>query len=200
MRRRRPAEALLIDLDGVVRQFDRSYSVEQRYGLPDGAFLKAGMEWTRYVPAVTGAWTRAQWLDAIAEATGAPREALDEWDEYRGYVNEDVLAFVREVRAAGVPVGLATNATDDVRDDLKKLALESEFDQVISSAEIGFHKPSRDFFIQACTFMGTPPDICLFVDDQDRNVQGARAAGLSAMRFTVLDDLRYVRAALGLPR
>jgi len=199
MRRRRVAHALLIDFDGVLRHYDRPLSeqIEVRHGLPPGAFLEAGLEWTRYIPAVTGEWTRSQWLDAIAEATGAPREAVLEWDTYRGYIDHEVLGFVREVRAAGRPVGLATNATSDLRDDLSRFDIEHEFDAVISSAELGSHKPSKEFFIAACAAVSTPVEKVLFVDDTDRNVEGARAAGLSAFRYTGLGDLRYIRAALG---
>jgi putative hydrolase of the HAD superfamily len=199
VRRRHVAHALLIDFDGVLRHYDRPLSeqIEERHGLPRGAFLHAGMEWTRYIPAVTGAWTRAQWLDAIAEATGAPREAVLEWDTYRGYIDHEVLAFVREVRAAGRPVGLATNATSDLRDDLTRFDLDREFDAVISSAELGHHKPSKEFFLAACAAVGTREEMVFFVDDTDRNVLGARASGLSALRYTGLGDLRYIRAALG---
>ena len=200
MRRRHVAHALLIDFDGVLRHYDQQLSaqIEERHGLPPGAFLEAGLEWTRYLQAVTGAWTRSQWLDAIAEATGAPSEAVLEWDAYRGYIDHEVLAFVREVRAAGKPVGLATNATTDLRDDLARFDLDREFDAVISSAEIGHHKPSKEFFVAACAAVGTKESFVLFVDDTDRNVSGARAAGLSAFRFTGLDDLRYIRAALAI--
>jgi putative hydrolase of the HAD superfamily len=200
VRRRHPARALLIDFDGVLRHYDRpvSASIEAKYGLHDGAFLEAGLEWTRYIPAVTGAWTRSQWLDAIAEATKAPREAVEEWDAYRGYVDREVLGFVREVRQAGRPVGLATNSTSDLRDDLVRFDIEHEFDTVISSAELGIHKPSREFFVAACAAVGTSAEMVLFVDDTDRNVQGARAAGLSAMRYTGLGDLRYIRVAMGI--
>jgi putative hydrolase of the HAD superfamily len=201
VRRRHKAQALLIDFDGVLRHYDNELSaqIEERHGLPPGAFLEAGLEWTRYVPAVTGAWTRSQWLDAIAEATGAPREAVLEWDTYRGFIDHEVLGFVREVRAAGLPVGLATNATSDLRDDLSRFDLDAEFDAVVSSAELGHHKPSKEFFAAACEAVGTLAQWVLFVDDTDRNVSGARAAGLSGIRFTGLDDLRYIRAALDIP-
>lgn len=201
MRRRHKAQALLIDFDGVLRHYDQALSaqIEERHGLPPGAFLEAGLEWTRYIPAVTGTWTRAQWLEAISEATGAPREAVLEWDTYRGYIDHEVLEFVREVRAGGCPVGLATNATSDLRDDLARFDLEAEFDAVISSAEVGHHKPSKEFFLAACAAVGTKPDWVLFVDDTERNIAGARAAGLSALRYTGLGDLSYIRAALAIP-
>jgi putative hydrolase of the HAD superfamily len=186
MRRRPTAFALLIDFDGVVRHYDR----------PANAFLNAGLSWKLYIPAVTGVWTRSQWLDAIAKETGASREEVSEWDSYRGRVDEDALGLVRQVRAAGRPVALATNATDDLLDDLELLGLTGEFDAVVSSAEIGVHKPSKDFFTAACKAVETVPKECLFVDDAHRNIEGARAAGLSALRWTGPADIPYVLSAL----
>lgn len=186
MRRRPTAYALLIDFDGVLRQYDRE----------PGTFLEAGLEWKLYLPAVTGVWTRSQWLDAIATQTGASRAEVSEWDSYRGRVDEDALGLVRQVRAAGRPVALATNATDDLRDDLALLGLTAEFDAVVSSAEIGIHKPSKEFFAAACKAVEAVPRDCLFVDDNHRNIEGARAAGLSAMRWTGPADIPYVLSAL----
>ncbi|BCJ72793.1 hypothetical protein CS0771_23370 [Catellatospora sp. IY07-71] len=198
--RRKPAEALLIDFDGVLRHHDAAAygDFEARHGIAPAALLASGLEWARQLPAITGHITRQQWLDSIAEHTGASAAALTEWDAYRGYVDETVLAFVREARAAGRRVGLATNATDDLHDDLARFGLSDAFDAVFSSADMGVHKPAREYFGQACRTLETPPSLCLFVDDTDRNIRGARAAGLLAARWNGPDDLRYLRGALGL--
>jgi putative hydrolase of the HAD superfamily len=119
-----------------------------------------------------------------------------EWDAYRGAVVPEVLAFVRSVRHGGIPVALATNATDDLDLDLAAFGLAGEFDAVANSSVLGAHKPTREYFEAACALVDTPPERCLLVDDDDRNVRGARAAGLSALRFTGVADLDYVRAAL----
>jgi|SoiMethySBSTD1v2_1073268.scaffolds.fasta_scaffold297597_2 putative hydrolase of the HAD superfamily len=184
--KRRPPKALLIDFDGVLRVYDRD----------PGPFLQAGLEWSRYIPAVTGAWTRAQWLDSIAEATGADRDEVTEWDSYRGRIDRTVLEFVREVRAGGKTVALTTNATSDLREDLARFGLDADFDHVFSSAEIGWRKPSREYFTTVLEQLRLPAGECLLVDDTARNVAGARAAGLLAMRWTGLGDLGYLRAAL----
>ncbi|GAA2369885.1 hydrolase [Catellatospora methionotrophica] len=198
--RRRPAEALLIDFDGVLRHFDPAAygDFESRHGVAPAKLLESGLEWARQLPAITGHWTRQQWLDEIAAHTGASAAALTEWDAYPGYVDEAVLGFVREVRAAGRRVGLATNATDDLYDDLALLGLTDEFDAIVSSAELGLHKPSKEFFKAACLALETPADRCLFLDDTDRNIRGARAAGLSALRWDGPAALPYARAALNL--
>jgi putative hydrolase of the HAD superfamily len=197
---REPAKALLIDFDGVLRHYDLAVStgVEAKYGLEHGSLLAAGMDPERYQPAMTGVWTRQEWLDAIAEATGAPPEALAEWDAYRGYLDPEVLSFVREARAAGVPVALCSNATSDLDRDLAIHGLGGEFDAVVNSSAIGFAKPHPEYYKAACVAIKTVYRYCLLIDDSHRNVEGARRVGIAAFRWTGPADLPYLKAALGL--
>jgi len=204
---RDPAEALLLDLDGVVRVFDPGVaaSIERRFGLPDSALVRSAMAWSRLRPVIVGEETHAAWLESIvadlADAAGGPKRAwaaVEEWRAYRGEVVPEVLEFVRKVRSSRVPVGLATNATSQLDADLDKLGLAGEFDVVINSSVIGVHKPTREFFTTACMAVRTPPARCFFVDDDDRHVRGARVAGLSAYRWNGPADLPYLRAALAL--
>lgn len=206
-RRPRP-DVLLIDFDGVVRRYDPAVSaaVEERFGLPAGTVLQTALHWPRLLPALTGQVSRAEWLDGVATTLAdrvggdpAARSLMAEWDAYRGEIVPEVVEFVREVRAAGIRVGLASNATDDFRVDLAAFGIDDLFDVILSSAELGVHKPARDFFAAACAAVDAPPERCLFIDDDDRNIRGARAAGLSAYRYSHGDDLSYVRAALALP-
>ena len=157
------------------------------------------------LPAVTGNVDRATWLDGVAEALAdraggldAARAMIAEWDAYRGEIVPEVRDFVAEVRAAGLPVCLATNATADLDEDLALFGLGDAFDAVANSSQLGVHKPAREFFEAACKLIEVPPLLCLFLDDRDRNVRGARVAGLSAYRYDPEDGLRYARAALGL--
>jgi putative hydrolase of the HAD superfamily len=204
--RERPT-ALLVDLDGVLRRWDPRVAaeVERRHGLPEGALHDTAFRWSLLQPAVTGQIRHAEWMaavvDALADAAGGrerAQAAVDAWQADRGSVDPDVLAFVRQVRAAGLRVGLATNATDLLDADLKLLGLTDEIDVVVNSSRVGVAKPSKEYFQQACVAIGTPPARVLFVDDEDRAIRGARVAGLSAYRWNGPDDLRYLRAALAL--
>jgi putative hydrolase of the HAD superfamily len=69
---------------------------------------------------------------------------------------------------------------------------------LVDSAAPDAPKPSADFFAAACRAVGAPAERCLFVDGDERSVRGARAAGLSAYRWSGAGDLPYLRAALGL--
>jgi putative hydrolase of the HAD superfamily len=199
--------ALLIDFDGVVRTFDPSINakIEQRYGLEPGTVLDTALKWERLLPAITGRMTRPEWLatvaDALADRVGGPQRAaelMEEWVVYPGVVAPEVLRFVRDVRAAGHPVALATNSTIEFREVLDSFGLTGEFDAVANSAEIGVHKPAKEYFIAACALVNTAPARCMLIDDTDRMIRGARAAGLSAYRYTAGDDLSYPRRAFGL--
>ncbi|WP_200211906.1 HAD family hydrolase [Micromonospora coerulea] len=202
---RERATALLVDFDGVLRHWDPAVAagVERDYGLPDGVLGEIAMSWGLLQPVLTGKVSHAEWMTSVAEAltpsVGDParaRAAVEEWQRYRGEVDQDVLAFIREVRAAGVRVGLGTNATDLLDADIAALGLADELDVVVNSSVIGVHKPAKEYFEAACEALETPPARVLFTDDEDRAVRGARAAGLSALRWGGPDDLRYLRAAL----
>jgi putative hydrolase of the HAD superfamily len=202
--RRQPARALLIDLDGVIRQWDPAVpaAVEQSYGLAEGTLLGTAMSWDLLQPAVAGELTDAQWMAEVAARLPLPAPeaatAVAAWQKDRGSVDPEALTFVRDVRAAGVPVGLATNATDLLRGDLMALGLAGEFDAVFSSWELKIHKPAPAFFARACAALGYEPQWVLFVDDDDRAVRGARVAKLPAFRWTGPSGIPYLRGALGL--
>jgi putative hydrolase of the HAD superfamily len=201
---RQPARAMLIDLDGVVRRWDATVAeaVEQSYDLPAGSLVRTAMSWELLRPAVAGELTDAEWMAAVADRLPLPAaaaaEAVAKWQEHRGIVDPEVLAFIREVRAAGRPVGLATNATDLLRGDLEALGLAGEFDAVISSWELKIHKPAPEFFARACAELGLEPPWVLFVDDDDRAVLGARVAKMPAFRWTGPEGIGYLKKALGL--
>jgi putative hydrolase of the HAD superfamily len=204
--RRQPARALLIDLDGVIRHWDPAVpaAVEQSYGLAEGTLLRTAMSWDLLRPAVAGELTDAEWMAAVAGRLPLPAPesaaAVATWQKDRGSVDPEALAFVREVRAAGVPVGLATNATDVLRGDLAALGLAGEFDAVFSSWELKIHKPAPEFFAGACAALGFEPHWVLFVDDDDRAVRGARAAMMPAFRWTGPTGIPYLLGALGVAR
>jgi len=203
VRRRRPT-ALLVDFDGVLRSYDKRVPgpLETANGLDEGEILAVASDPALLIPAILGRVSRAGWLTdiavALADRVGGLETAeklVADWDTYRGEIVPEVLDTIEFLRASGVPVGLCTNATDDLREDLARFGLAGAFDAVVSSAEIGYVKPMPEFYRAACDAVDTAPGFCLLVDDTVRNIAGARAAGLLGYRFTGVDDLAYVRAA-----
>ncbi|GAA4947775.1 HAD family hydrolase [Actinoplanes utahensis] len=198
------ARALLIDLDGVLRRWDPApmIAVEVKYGLKPASLLETSMSWDVYQPAMAGEITHAEWMKLVADRLPIGDQAaaaVGEWQEYRGEPDPEALAFVREVRAGGRKVGIATNGTDLLAGDLDALGLTGEVDLVVNSWDLKVHKPAPEFFEKACLAIGALPKHVLFVDDDDRVIRGARSAGLSGYRWIGPDHVPYLRKVLDLP-
>lgn len=199
-------DALIIDLDGVIRHWDQDYypEAEARLGLPPGAFVAAALEPDRLRRATDGRLSFEGWCAEVgaelAAAHGADAAAAAEaWASTTWRIDLDVVDLVA---AAGqvVPVVLLSNASTRLVHDLDRSDLLHVFAGVVGSADIGVAKPAAGAFEAAAAAAGTAPERCLFVDDTMENVEGARALGMSAELFTGVDDLRDLLRAHGLLR
>jgi len=92
----------------------------------------------------------------------------------------DALAFLDTLAAAGLPVGLVTNAAAAYqRDKLTRLGLLDRFAVLVGVDELGRGKPDPQVFGLACTRLGVRAEECAYVGDElDVDARGARDAGL----------------------
>lgn len=115
----------------------------------------------------------------------------------------DVAPLLRTLRERGYRIGLLTNGSE--AQQLEKLArtgLEAAFDAVCISEQIGVQKPDPRAFTLLAERLGVDPQACVFVgDDLEKDVQGARRAGMRAVLVDradsgVLDLSTVVETAL----
>lgn len=66
------------------------------------------------------------------------------------------------------------------------------------SYQVGVMKPDKKIFLAAAGHVNTPPQQCLFIDDLQANVRGARAAGMQAIGFVSVADLTASFGRMGL--
>jgi HAD superfamily hydrolase (TIGR01509 family) len=192
-----PPRVVLFDLDGVLRRFDpgSERDVEERYGLPPGLLRWHAFDPAHADDAVRGVVTRAEWIARAGAALGHP-EAMAAFLGLRGTVDADVLAVARAVRSRGTAVGLLTNATDTLPEELAHLGLSTEFDAVLASCTLGAIKPEPAIYARATAALGLAPGDVAFVDDQPAYVAAAVAAGWRAHRYTAAADLRAWLASI----
>jgi putative hydrolase of the HAD superfamily len=184
---RAAAGGLVVDLDGVLRIWDPGIvaSAERRAGLPPGALDRAAFADAATLRAVvTGRISDAEWRAGIAARLvavhgEAAAGAVADWSGPCGEVDQRVLAVLREQRRSR-PVALPSNATDRLPRDLQRLGLDGGLDAVVNSSELGLAKPDPEVFVAVCSALGLPPYRCLFVDDQQVNVDAAARVGLRA--------------------
>ncbi|GAA2412161.1 HAD family hydrolase [Nonomuraea africana] len=183
-------DAVLSDLDGVLRQFDHvaQADIEARYGLP---LMKTAFAPERILPATLGQITEAEWVESVAVALGGDaraRQAVAEFAEVSFWVDDEVRALLAKAQER-VPLILLTNAMDTLEEHLDRLGLTHFADAVVSSARVGLAKPDPRIYELAAEVAGAAPSRCLFVDDRLENVEAARALGMIGVHFTEVSDL-----------
>jgi epoxide hydrolase-like predicted phosphatase len=105
-------------------------------------------------------------------------------------IDEALIDYVRGLRKT-YKTALLSNAWDDLRQVItEKWHFEETFDTMIISAEECVAKPDLRIFQLALDRLGVTADQAIFVDDMDRNVEGALQAGLHAIQFQTPQQLR----------
>ncbi len=64
------------------------------------------------------------------------------------------------------------------------------FERPALSYEIGSLKPAAENYLAAAKNVNTPPAQCIFIDDREQNVIGAREAGMEAIHFIAAEQLK----------
>lgn len=199
-------DAVVIDLDGVIRHWDPTYAaeVDGRLGLPVGTLESVGLEPERLDRVHDGRLPFEAWCAEIGEVIAGAHpvnatEVADAWAMATWQIDLAVVEMIQAVREV-VPVALLSNASSHLLTDLDLCGLGDAFDLVVGSADIGAAKPDPTAFAAATDGLGVPGERSLFIDDRQQNVDAARAVGMRAERFTGADELRDVLVGLDLIR
>ncbi len=105
-----------------------------------------------------------------------------------------MVELVRDVRASGVRTVLLSNSWGEgYPEDL----LPELFDTLVISGRVGLRKPDPAIFTHTLDLLDLPADRCVFFDDMQVNVDGAKAVGLHAFLHTDADGTRAALAGLG---
>ena len=103
----------------------------------------------------------------------------------RGRLRElpGAVAFVRECRARGLGIAIATSADrNKLHANLREIGLsEADFDAVVDGLEVERRKPFPDIYLEAARRLGLGPEACLVVEDAVSGVKAAKAAGATCL-------------------
>lgn len=102
--------------------------------------------------------------------------------------DDDTVRLIEDLRAAGVPIALVSNAFG--RDCYAGFDLDALVDVVVISSEVGVRKPSRRIYAIACTRLGIDPVQAVMVDDLQQNLDGAARLGMAGVLHTDAADTR----------
>ena len=92
---------------------------------------------------------------------------------------DDAVGAVRDLRARGVPVAVASSSPHErLQRTLGRAGLLDAFDVVVSGDEVEHGKPAPDMFLLASARLGVEPGACVVIEDSPPGVQAGRAAGM----------------------
>jgi putative hydrolase of the HAD superfamily len=126
----------------------------------------------------------AEVLARIAPSLAA-EHLIAYWFEKDARIDDNVVAAIAEFRRQGTRIFLATNQ-EHLRAAylMDMLGFGKIADDIIYSAALGHRKPAAEFFRLTAERAGAAPRDIVFVDDVLDNVEAARAAGWTAIRWT----------------
>lgn len=104
--------------------------------------------------------------------------------------------FCRSIKEAGFGIYVLSNASDLFYDYFPKFLPLDFFNGVFVSADYRMLKPDVAIYKKFLEVYGLPAEECLFVDDLEKNVAGAKEAGMNTFRF--LNDYKAVMRSLGI--
>ncbi|OIJ63798.1 HAD family hydrolase [Streptomyces mangrovisoli] len=194
---RAPFDAVLCDVDNVIRTFDPAplAALERAAGVAEGTTAKIAFAEETGLPALLGRITPQEWVASIAAGlSGLCEDDTAAWElgsallESPFHADDAVVGLLRRARIR-VPLVLVSNATLGLEADLDSMGLDDLADHVVNSARVGLVKPDPRILELAAGLAGTVPERCLFVDDTPENVAAATALGMRAVHYTGPGDL-----------
>ena len=107
------------------------------------------------------------------------------WHEMAPHAYEDSVALMERLIDAGHDVTMLTNwAADTFVEARARFPFLNRPRGVTVSGEIKMIKPDRGIYDHHAQSFGLDPAASLFIDDSQKNVDGAKAAGWQAVLFT----------------
>lgn len=145
-----------------------------------------------------GKVTTADFISGVREACHLGKaddgQIIQAWDAMLlGFCRESIMA-VRKARRDGALVALLSNCNEahalKCRADFREMypdlgSLDSLFDHVFFSQEIGVSKPAPEAWQLVLSEMGVRPDEAAFYDDSEVNIAQAKSMGIDARLFSL---------------
>lgn len=187
---------LLLDMDGLVVQKSEIFSlrISKKLNIPwDDVLVFFKNE---FQDCLTGKADLKQELAKYASEWGwkdSIEELLKFWFEGEKAVDNELLSKLSRLRKKGYKIYIATN-NEKYRCEFvwNKVGLKKYFDGIFSSAEIGFKKPNKEFYLKVIALLKCAPKDIIFFDDDEENVESAKEVGLDARFYSGVYDFKII--------
>ena len=195
--------ALILDFGGVVTRtlFETHDVTERTLGLAPDTLTWRGP----FAPETDPLWVSMQrqeiserdyWLTRAREVG---RMVGEDWTDMQTFVRRargaepelvlrpEAHEAILQVKAAGLKLAILSNELDLFygAEFRRRFPLIDRFDVIVDATHTGILKPDPRAYEQVLAELGIAREACVFVDDQLKNIEGARAVRLPHVHFDV---------------
>lgn len=108
---------------------------------------------------------------------------------------EDMYNLVKTLKENGYGIYLLSNASSDFHERRKGIPALEFFDGVIVSADYKLLKPEKEIYLTLFEEFSLRPEECYFIDDVQKNIDGANAVGMDGHCY-FHGDIEILRKAM----
>jgi HAD superfamily hydrolase (TIGR01509 family) len=196
-------DAVVFDNDGLVLDTEHAWTRAE-----EGLFARHGQVFTAEHKRELLGTSRAESAAILERQLGLPGAGFELMEELHVLVMDELgggvpprpgaLELLAAVRAAGLPVGLASNSSREFVERALSVAglANGHFDVVVSADEVAAPKPAPDLYLAACAALGAAPERAAALEDSPPGVASARAAGLFVIAVPYFPDTPIDGASL----
>ncbi|CAB4596674.1 unannotated protein [freshwater metagenome] len=191
----RAVDTVIFDLGGVIMKNGGPRDFTRRYPDHDPAVvaeivmgphhLDTDHQWHRVERGeITFAECRAitkEKLDAAGIVATVPPEPAPTTSNspFTFQLNDNMVAFIHDLKSAGIPIGILTNNVLEFREWWWPLMdFASVFDTIVDSHEVGMRKPNPAIYELTMARLKATATRTAFLDDLEANVHAANALGM----------------------
>jgi FMN phosphatase YigB (HAD superfamily) len=179
--------AILLDIGGVLwhpKETPLSLKWAARCGLSPQEFDEIIYNSAWGSQALVGRITGAEMWEKIGNRLGlSPVERSQCEKEYwEGVWDTEFLNYCQLLKSR-YKLGVVSDGESTAREEVKPWINESLFDVIVFSSEVGVCKPDPKIFQCALEQLQIKASETLFIDDREKNINGAKAFGMHAVHY-----------------
>ena len=129
----------------------------------------------------------SDFLAQVSSLAGVTPEQLSN-EMHRSVANTPIFSLLNDLKQH-YKIGFLSNVSGDWLPDLFSEEQLASFDAMTLSSRIGFVKPDPMAYEIAAQELSLEPDECVFIDDQQRFVDGAKRVGMQAIHYQTQEQL-----------
>ena len=175
-------KVLIFDFFGVICSEIAPFWLERYFTAEESVSVKADI----VGKADVGEISEGEMFDLLAKATGTTaEEALCGWLEL-AVIDENIIPVIENLRTKHRVVLLSNAPARFLHRLLIKHDLYKYFEHIVISSDVKTAKPGTEIYNIMLQKLGEAPEDCIMIDDNPKNIEGAKNAGIDGYVYTDL--------------